>query len=92
MHKHLEGLNQFYNERTSSFISVITSHPGKFTPNDLKQFSELIEEIRAEALGKITEFFNNKFSAKSELYDSEVHLFTCRSLITLTQENLLRTS
>lgn len=54
MHKHLEGLNQFYNQKTSSFISVITSHPGKFTQTDAKEFSELIDEIRADSLRRIT--------------------------------------
>jgi hypothetical protein len=34
MHKHLEDLNHFYNERTSSFVSLISSHPGQFTPAD----------------------------------------------------------
>lgn len=72
MHRHLEDLNRFYNERTSSFVSAVSSHPGKFTPADAKEFSELIEEIRSEALGRISEFFNAKFGTKSELYDSEV--------------------
>jgi hypothetical protein len=92
MHKHLEELNRFYSERTSSFISVISSHPGKFTPADARQFSELIDQIRNDALTRISLFFNAKFATKSELYDSEVTFLPCRSPITPRRESRCRTS
>jgi hypothetical protein len=92
MHKHLEDLNRFYSERTSEFISVISSHPGKFTPTDTKEFSELIDEIRNDALARISEYFNNKFAVKAELYDSEVEVHQCRSQTILTQESPYRNS
>lgn len=34
MHQELEQLNNFFSQKTASFVSVISSHPGKFTPTD----------------------------------------------------------
>lgn len=42
MHKHLESLNHFFTEKTTTFISIIGSHPGQLTTKDAKEFSELI--------------------------------------------------
>jgi hypothetical protein len=74
MHKHLEELNQFFNQTTSQFVSVISAHPGKFTNKDFQEYSQLIEDIRSQAMTRIAGFFNTKLSAKCELYDSQVSL------------------
>lgn len=92
MHKHLEDLNHFYNERTSSFVSLISSHPGQFTPADAREFSGLIEEIRRDALGRIGEFFNAKFGTRSELYDSEVLVAPLRSQTILIRASPCKSS
>jgi hypothetical protein len=92
MHQHLDSLNHFFSQKTSAFISLITSHPGRLTPDDLSQFADLIEEIRNDALSRISEFFNIKLSTKCELYDLEVLLSRYRSLHTLTQDNLSKNS
>lgn len=72
MHKHLEELNQFFSQKTNAFIAIINSHPGRLTTHDYQEFKDLIEDIRADALNRITDFFSNKHSSKSELYDSQV--------------------
>ena len=68
MHKYLEELNQFFNQKTNNFIEIVNSHPGKFTNHDYQEFKELIEDIRTDALTRISEFFTNKHSSKCELY------------------------
>jgi hypothetical protein len=88
MHKHLDDLNQFYSEKTSAFVSVISSHPGKLTSSDVNEFSELIEEIRNDALTRISEYFHNKLQVKCSLYDSEVHIPQLRLRHILNQDNL----
>lgn len=74
MHQHLDSLNSFFSQKTSAFVSIISSHPGRLTPDDLSQFADLIEEIRNDALSRISEYFNIKLNAKCELYDLEVFL------------------
>ena len=54
MHQHLESLNQFFSQKTSSFITIISSHPGRLTAEDYSQFAYLIEEIRNDALSRIS--------------------------------------
>lgn len=54
MHQHLDSLNQFFSQKTSSFIKIISSHPGRLTAEDLSQFADLIEEIRNDALTRIS--------------------------------------
>ena len=34
MHKHLEALNQFFTDKTSTFVNIINSHPGQYTTQD----------------------------------------------------------
>jgi hypothetical protein len=54
MHQHLDSLNQFFSQKTSSFITLISSHPGRLTADDYSHFADLIEEIRNDALTRIT--------------------------------------
>jgi len=42
MHQELEQLNQFFSQKTSAFVTVISSHPGKFTSNDYEEFRQLV--------------------------------------------------
>jgi hypothetical protein len=88
MHKHLESLNQFFTDKTSTFVTIINSHPGQYTHDDHLQFAELIEEIRNEALLKITDFFKEKHKTKTELYDSQVLLPLFRSPCLVNQDKM----
>ena len=51
---------------------MISAHPGKFTSRDFQEYGQLIEDIRTQAMTRIADFFNTKFEAKCELYDSKV--------------------
>lgn len=78
MHSHLENLNRFFVERTTHFTTQIQLHPGSYTGADYQQFAELIEEIRTDAMHRITEFFNRKHNTKTDIYDEEVTPSPCR--------------
>jgi hypothetical protein len=54
MHQHLDSLNQFFSQKTSTFITLMNSHPGSLTAQDRDQFADLIEEIRNDALARIS--------------------------------------
>lgn len=78
MHSHLEQLNQFFSERTTYFSNKIQEHPGSYTTQDYTRFAALIEEIRTEALQRISDFFKEKHSGKTDLYESEVNFSSAR--------------
>ncbi len=54
MYNYLEELNQFFSQKTNTFIEIVNSHPGKFTTQDYQEFKELIEDIRTDALSRIS--------------------------------------
>ena len=75
MNRKLDELNGFFTERARQFTAKITLHEGRFTEGDFNDFEELLNSIKKDAMDKITNFFEDRFSIRSNTYETEVHCF-----------------
>lgn len=72
MNRKLDELNDFFTERARQFTTKITLHEGRFNEVDFNEFEHLLNSIKREAMDRITNFFEEKFSTRSNTYESEV--------------------
>ena len=70
MNRKLDDLNSFFTERSRQFTAKIMLHEGRFNEGDFNDFESLLNDIKTEAMQRISAFFEERFTTRSTTYES----------------------